>query len=188
MPLLLSLHGAGIGASGPINFLGPYAESHGFFLLACDSRDVTWDAITGRYGPDVTFIGRALRQTFDRCAVNPARVAIEGFSDGASYALGLGLANGDLFSRVVAFSPGFIPRSDTAAHGQPEIFVSHGRQDPVLPIDQASRQIVPALRADGYSVTYVEYDGVHAVTAAVAEQAVDWLLNPASNASVRGRI
>jgi predicted esterase len=35
-----------------------------------------------------------------------------GFSDGASYALSLGLANGDLFTHVLGFSPGFmrVPR------------------------------------------------------------------------------
>lgn len=31
-----------------------------------------------------------------------------GFSDGASYALSLGLPNGNLFSHIVAFSPGFM--------------------------------------------------------------------------------
>ena len=31
-----------------------------------------------------------------------------GFSDGASYALSLGAANGDLFTHIAAFSPGFM--------------------------------------------------------------------------------
>lgn len=176
MPLVLSLHGAGGSASGPISLLSPYAESMGFLQLAVDSRGQTWDALTDGYGPDVAFIDRALRQTLGRCAVDSARIVIEGFSDGASYALGLGLANGDLFTRVVAFSPGFIPRSDTPRQGRPDIFISHGTGDPVLPIDATSRRIVPALRADLYSVTYTEFDGGHEVTPQVATAAVAWLL------------
>lgn len=176
LPLVLALHGAGGNATESIDLLGSYAETYGFFLLAVDSYGVTWDAIGGAYGRDVSFIDLALRHAFDRCTVDPARVAVGGFSDGASYALGLGLANGDLFSRVIAFSPGFIPPSNTAPHGQPEFFVSHGLSDPVLPIDSASRVIVPALTGEGYAVTYVEFDGGHSVPAAIALQAVQWLL------------
>lgn len=178
LPLVLALHGAGIGASGPLNFLGPYVDEHAFILLAVSSRGSTWDAINGPYGPDVASLDNALRFAFQHCAVDPARVFLEGFSDGASYALGLGRANGDLFSRVVAFSPGFIPVPDDPRRGTPEFFVSHGRQDPILPIDNASRRIVPGLQAEGYAVTYVEYDGEHSVPANIALQAVLWLTRP----------
>lgn len=41
-------------------------------------------------------------------AIDPAHVAIGGFSDGASCALSLGLVNGDLFTHVMAFSPGLV--------------------------------------------------------------------------------
>jgi predicted esterase len=62
----------------------------------------------GSYGPDVDFINRSLQYVFDRYTVDPARLGIAGFSDGASYALSLGLPNGDLFSHIIAFSPGFM--------------------------------------------------------------------------------
>jgi phospholipase/carboxylesterase len=177
MPLVLALHGAGGNANGPLSLLSSYAEQHGFLLLAVDSRDVTWDAIhSGAYGPDVAFIDLALKSVFARCAVDPARVVVEGFSDGASYALGLALANGDLFKRVVAFSLGFIPPSDSPPVAQPEFFISHGTRDPILPIDLTSREIVVGLRNQGYAVSFVEFDGVHEVPAAVALQAVLWLL------------
>lgn len=116
-------------------------------LLACDSRDATWDAITGEFEPDRSFLDRALGQTFGRCNLDPARIVVEGFSDGASYCLALGLANGDLFSRVVGFSPGFIPPSNSQRVGKPEFFVSHGQHDPILPIDTTSRRMVPPCKA-----------------------------------------
>ena len=175
-PLVLALHGAGGGAQGPINLLQPFAEARGFLVLAVGARGLTWDALTFKYSYDVSFIDDALKWAFDQCLVDPARVAIEGFSDGATYALGLALANGDLFSRAIAFSPGFIARSDSAPVGRPRFFDSHGRQDPVLGIDRASRRIVPALRDRGYDVTYVEFDGGHAVPQDIATQAIDWML------------
>jgi predicted esterase len=146
------------------------AEEAGVILLAPDSRGRTWDAILDGYGTDVAFVDRALAQTFGRLAVDPASVGIEGFSDGASYALGLGLANGDLFRRGVAFSPGYVPSAPTS--GRPSIFVSHGVGDDILPIDRCSRRIVPALRRQGYDVDYREFDGGHEVPADIAAGAL----------------
>src|SRR5262249_48318650 len=98
-----------------------------------------------------------------------------GFSDGASYALGLGLANGDLFGSVVAFSPGFIPPGAPPS-GKPRIFVSHGREDSILPFEVSSRRLVPALTRAGYPVTFREFDGPHTVPREIAAEAVQWFL------------
>ena len=114
--------------------------------------------------------------TFARCRVDPDHIIVEGFSDGASYGLGLGIANGDVFTRVVAFSPGFIPRFDGDPVGSPPIFVAHGTQDQILPIDETSRYWVAVLRDEGYLVEFVEHDGGHQVPAAVAAQALEWSL------------
>jgi len=54
----------------------------------------TWDVILGQYGPDIAFIDSALAQTFSRYAFDPNHIAV-GFSDGASYALSVGITNGD---------------------------------------------------------------------------------------------
>jgi phospholipase/carboxylesterase len=105
--------------------------------------------------------------------VDPARVAVGGFSDGATYAISIGLINGDLFRRVIAFSPGFVV--DGASHGTPRFFVSHGTVDRILPIDQCSRVIVPALRRHGYEVNFKEFDGGHTVPPDIAAEAMRWL-------------
>jgi predicted esterase len=172
VPLLLMLHGAGSSARN-VRFVFPLAEELGIVVLAPDSRRSTWDGIGGLFGPDVAFIDAALRYTFQRVAVNPARVAIGGFSDGASYALSLGLANGDLFTHLIAFSPGFITPAPPS--GRPPIFVSHGTADQILGIDVTSRLIVPRLRSAGYTVTYREFDGPHSVPAPIAREALEWL-------------
>jgi hypothetical protein len=102
-PLALTLHGAGGSARSGISHFLHLAETAGVVLLAPESRGRTWDVLVGGYGSDVEFIDRALESTFERLALDTRRLAITGFSDGASYALSLGLTNGDLFTHVIAF-------------------------------------------------------------------------------------
>jgi phospholipase/carboxylesterase len=176
-PLLLLLHGATGSGSRVIRGFQELADARGLLLLAPDSRAYTWDIVLGGFGPDVEWVDRALTAVFRQHSIDPARVAVGGFSDGASYALSLGLANGDLFSRVVAFSPGFV--ADVVRRGSPRFFVSHGTMDTILPIETSGRRIARQLRELGYRVRFLEFDGGHAIPAQVAEAAMDWLVNPA---------
>jgi phospholipase/carboxylesterase len=170
LPLVVMLHGAGGNARGGLAPFVDRAEDAGVILLAPESRGRTWDVLIRGYGPDVAFLDRALEQTFRRYAIDVDRIAVEGFSDGASYALGIGLANGDLFREIIAFSPGYVPPH--TGQGQPSVFISHGTDDNVLPIDRCSRRIVPALQGRGYAVRYHEFEGGHEVPAEIAENAL----------------
>jgi phospholipase/carboxylesterase len=172
IPLALTLHGAGGDARSGISHLLALADEAGVALLAPASRARTWDVLVGGYGPDVKFIDRALEQTFDRLAVDAGRLALTGFSDGASYALSLGLTNGDLFTHVIAFSPGFM--APATRRGEPPVFVSHGKRDGVLPIGVTSRRVVAELERMGYEVRYREFDGPHTVPEPVTREALRW--------------
>jgi phospholipase/carboxylesterase len=177
-PLLILLHGAGQSAALWTRWkLDELFGGRGVVVLAPDSRESTWDVRLGGFGPDVAFIDRAMAYVFARCAIDPARMALAGFSDGASYALSLGVTNGDVFEALLAFSPGYF--AATKRRGAPRIFESHGTRDQVLPIDDTSRRLVPALRARGLQITYVEFDGPHTLTPDIARQAADWLLGSA---------
>jgi phospholipase/carboxylesterase len=114
-----------------------------------------------------------LTHVFANYAVDTMRLAVGGFSDGATYALSLGITNGDLFTHVIAFSPGFMVPA--AQRGAPRLFVSHGTKDRILSIDACSRRIVRRVREGGYDVRYREFDGGHTVPPAVAREAFDWL-------------
>ena len=171
-PLAVMLHGAGGTAEHGMSLMRALADAAGLVVLAPASRQQTWDVIAGGYGPDVAFVDEALEATFERCAIDPRRLAIGGFSDGASYALSLGLTNGDLFTHVIAFSPGFMAPASQV--GQPRCYVSHGTRDAVLPIDQCSRRLVPRLERAGYDVRYHEFDGPHTVPPDIAREALDW--------------
>lgn len=173
LPLFVLLHGAGGRGAGVLRRLGSAPDDAGVAVLAPDSRESTWDAIRGGYGRDVTFINRALERVFETVAIDPARMAVGGFSDGATYAVSLGLINGDLFHRVVAFSPGFVV--DGEPHGKPGFFISHGTADPILPIDQSSHVIVRSLRKRGYDVTFREFEGGHEIPADIARDSMRWV-------------
>ena len=172
-PLLILLHGAG---GSPDDFkslpLSSLADSHRLILVCPKSRAGTWDLSLGGFGPDVRFIDGVLEVVFLQCNVARSRIALGGFSNGASYALSLGVYNGDLFSALVAFSPGFY--TPPGKRGMPRIFASHGLSDPLL-MNATTPQIVPRLRSEGYDVTYRLFDGGHELPVAIAEEAIQWL-------------
>ncbi len=173
-PFVLSLHGAGGNERSGLYPLQELADKAGLILLAPSSRGRTWDVILGGFGPDIDAIDHVLAAAFACCVVDPARVAVAGFSDGASYALSIGISNGDLFPSVMAFSPGFAaPRRQ---HGEPRFFISHGTGDAVLPIDRTSRRVAPQLEEAGFDVRYREFEGSHTVPPEIAREAVSWFL------------
>ncbi|GAA2615452.1 serine esterase [Dactylosporangium fulvum] len=169
--LVVLLHGAGGSARQGLELMLPVADELQLLLVAPQSTAASWDLMIEGYGTDVRRIDRVLEEILDEFPIEG--MAIGGFSDGASYALSLGLTNGDLFDAVAAFSPGFA--APLVTHGHPYVFVAHGTQDPVLGIDTCSRQLVPRLRALGYQVTYEEFDGGHEVPTEVVARAVAWL-------------
>jgi phospholipase/carboxylesterase len=186
--VLLMLHGAGGNGANALSLVSPLAEERGFLVVAPDSAGTTWDRLHGGFGVDTAYIQSLLGEIWSTYTIDPVRVAIGGFSDGASYALSLGPTNGDLFSHVVAFSPGFM--APAALNGSPSIFVSHGTHDAVLPIDRCSRRIIPALRDAGYNVTYREFEGPHTVPRPIVREALDWVLStpsPSKEEADRGR-
>ena len=175
-PLLVLLHGAGQSAkeftNGP---LGEMFDRDRIVVVIPDSRMPTWDMLqTGEYGPDVRFIDKALTLAFNRVRVDRRRIALGGFSDGATYALSLGITNANLFTTVLAFSPGFV--KPAVKTGKPRIFIGHGTQDRILPIDMTSREIVAALREKNYPLKYEEFEGNHTMTRDEVKHAIDWFM------------
>ena len=174
-PMIVALHGSG-GRATTWRRWYERCDAEGLVLLAPDARGSTWDVVHGAYGADVRFIDAALRYTFERCAIDETRVALAGFSDGASYALSLGPSNGDLFTHLLALSPGFSLPDDPIV-GRPRVFVSHGTGDRVLPVVGTRTGLVPMFEMDGYEVEYVEFEGRHEMPAAVVDEAFAWLMS-----------
>lgn len=168
VPLMVFLHGANRTVDAFMERFLPVADATGVMLMMPFAMVGTWDAIRYFFGPDVAAIDASLAWCFDEVPIDPRRITLSGFSDGATYALALGRANGDLFTRVVAYSPGFlIPVKPV---GRPPIVISHGRQDRILPFENASETIVPTLTKAGYAVDFHPFDGPHTVLMDVVER------------------
>jgi phospholipase/carboxylesterase len=172
--LVLLFHGGGGSAERILPMLARHAHAEKFLLLVPQSLFPTWDIVIAGHGPDRERVAAALAHVADRFLLDPERLCFAGHSDGGSYTLSLGLANGDVASHLIVSSAGFL--SVHCQVGAPKIFLSHGTRDEQIPIDRSARVHVPALREAGYPVTYVEYDGPHAHQPVVVAQAMTFFL------------
>lgn len=174
-PLVVLFHGGGGSAEKILPMLRAHAEARGFLLLVPQSVFPTWDLVIGGHGPDRERVDAALAEVGARFLLDPCHLVFAGHSDGGSYTLSLGLANGHLVTHLLVSSAGFL--SVHLQSGAPRIFLSHGTRDEQIPIDRSARIHVAQLREAGYDVTAVEYDGPHAYDPAVVAQAVDFVLS-----------
>jgi len=178
-PLLVLLHGAGHRQAEMVEHFEPEADERGIVLLAPDSRGVTWDKVldaeaplsvdspianaqSHSFGrtPDSDRVEKAIADLGRILPVDRARTVLAGFSDGATFALAMGLARDHAFEAVIAWSPGIAIRTQNPARGR-RVFVSHGRADPILKYDVTCGEILPLLRSEGAEVTFVGFDGGH---------------------------
>ncbi len=172
-PLVVWFHGAGGHAARSVPTVRDATSDAGAVVLLPSSTEATWDLLTGRTGADVGPLDTALGHVLTTWDLG--RLALAGFSDGASYALSLGLANGELAEAVLAFSPGFV--SPPSLAGRPRCWVAHGTADTVLPVDRCGRRVVRLLQRQGYPVRYEEFDGAHVVRPDHLVEALRWWLD-----------
>jgi phospholipase/carboxylesterase len=90
-----------------------------------------------------------------------------GFSQGAALAYVLALLHPERVWRLAALS-GFIPEGSEAWFTAPRlvgktVLVSHGRQDDMIPVEQA-RKAIELLKEAGAQVSYCESDAAHKVS------------------------
>lgn len=174
VPLVLMFHGEAETSYQAINTFVPHADAAGLALLSIDSASTTWDVFqTGNYGPDVQFMNAALAATFREVNVDPTRIAVQGFSNGATYAIAVGRTNGDFFSHVIANSASALIGATPT--GRPKIFLSHGISDATYDITETGDFVDAQLVGDGYDVDYIRFAGVHELPDAIVQQSITWL-------------
>lgn len=174
VPLVVMFHGAGGEANRVLPHLVPHARARRFLLLAPQSMFATWDIVIGGHGPDLQRLETALSWVARHFRLDPARLAFAGFSDGGSYALSLGLTNGDVASHVIGLSAGFM--NSFAQVGTPRFFLAHGRADSQLPIETSAHPHAKRLLDGGYDLTLQPFDGDHVIVPWVVSRAIDFLL------------
>ncbi|HEX7762249.1 MAG TPA: hypothetical protein VF433_01370 [Cellvibrio sp.] len=174
VPLLVMFHGSGGSAEKVLPFLQEHADRRGFLLLLPQSIYPTWDIVIGGNGPDLERLGQALTEVSSHYDIDPAHLGFAGFSDGGSYALSAGITNGDIASHVIVFSGGFM--SVFMQEGSPKVFIAHGLIDEQLPIETSGRAHATKLKAAGYDVQYVEFNGLHIIHPPIVAMAIDFFL------------
>ena len=188
-PLLVLLHGAGQSARAFLDGLRGEAARCGCLLLSVQSEGATWDTVglvaragAGRvtpdklYGNDVGRVERALAAVLNSPDADRRSVVLVGFSDGASYALSLGLANPWIFRGVVAIAPGF-HLEPAAINPKQRLFVAHSPQDRILPFERTRDATVAQLERAGFAIQFRPFDGGHRFDRKVLAEGVDFVLS-----------
>src|ERR1700675_2011943 len=106
-------------------------------------------------------------------------IVLAGFSQGGAIALQAGLRHPERLAGILALYT-YLPLPDTvaneahAANRDVPVFMSHGTQDPVIPLSWAERSR-DRLVALGYAVEWREYPMPHSVCAEEIEDVGAWL-------------
>jgi phospholipase/carboxylesterase len=192
-PLLVLLHGVGSNEADLFS-LAPYLD--GRFLVASARAPVSMGY--GAYGwfnieftpaglvADVAQASASLRQLavfvgelVDAYLVDPRRVYLMGFSQGAMMSLSLMLSQPEMVAGIVAMS-GRLPaelladvRDIDAFSGLP-VLVTHGTFDQVLPVENG-RAVRDALSKLPVALTYREYPMAHEVSQESLRDVAAWL-------------
>ncbi len=194
-PALIMMHGYGAN-EGDIYELLPYIDRQ--VLIAAvrapglyndDERGSfkwydmdlqTCEAAPGAPDPSVQLMLTFIEQLAASAGISldPARLFVGGFSQGAVMALNLAYLRPELFAGVVAHSCPFSDELDRrlrAANlrGKP-FFLAHGQQD-FLSIDRHGRAAARTLREIGADLTYHEYDFGHETSVKSRQDLADWL-------------
>jgi phospholipase/carboxylesterase len=110
----------------------------------------------------------------------PASIALMGFSQGAMLSTDVALAGAPAVDRVVAMSGVLLADSVPALIAprarKPQFFLSHGRQDPVVPFTSGTRA-KELLEKHGLPVAWRPFDGGHDIPPALMAE-VDRFLFP----------
>lgn len=175
LPAVVLLHGSG-GVSGSLNDWARLLNAMGIATLVVDTFTPRGIADTiedqGRLGRLAMIIDayRALESLARHPRIDPARIALMGFSRGGRAALYASLkrfqrlhgpGDGLEFAAYIAFYPdcGTTYREDDAVADRP-IRIFHGSADDYNPVAPC-RAYVERLRRAGYDVELVEYHGAH---------------------------
>ena len=188
-PLIVLLHGAGMSARNFLDGLRGEADRCGCLLLSIQSSGATWDTVRlvrdatkhGRashdqlFGDDTGRVERALSVALRAADANRRAVMLMGFSDGASFALSLGLANPAIVRGIIAFAPGFHVEP-AAINPRQRLFIAHSPTDRILSFERTRFDTVTSLKHAGFDLRFRPFDGGHRVDTAVLSEGVDFIL------------
>ena len=180
-PLITVLHGAGRQDEMLVKACRDEPEKRDALFLVPRSLLPTWDLIASPERPDLDFLEYAYDLIFRRYPVDAGRQALLGYSDGASYALSVGLSNPHLFRAVMGWAAGFIaldPTFNLDADRKPAVLLEYGTHDQLFPFERVAVPMRENLRKAGYTVEFrVDQGGKHWPSADFLSEALDWFFS-----------
>ncbi|HXJ36625.1 MAG TPA: alpha/beta hydrolase-fold protein [Candidatus Eisenbacteria bacterium] len=183
-PLVVVLHGAGRQDEMIARGLKDEPDRRHAVFVVPRSREMTWDLIAGGPGEDLAFLGLVLDAVYRRFRIDPARQALIGFSDGASYGLGIALSNPRIFAAVMAWAAGFLAidaQNLRADDPKPRVFLEYGTHDQLFPFEHVALPMRDTLTRLGYPLEFrVDEGGIHWPRAGFMGDALDWFLGAAA--------
>jgi len=174
----------GLPAALALRFVFPHAP-HQAVTINGGAVMRAWYDVTGDGRQDAVGIRASQVRVESLIARERARgvaarcIVLAGFSQGGAVALQTGLRHPERLAGILALSS-YLPLPDTLAQEASEanrdlpIFMSHGTQDPVIPLSWAARSR-DHLVALGYAVEWREYPMPHSVCAEEIEDVGRWL-------------
>jgi phospholipase/carboxylesterase len=178
MPLVVALHG---GSGHGRDFLWSWlreARGRGVLVLSPTAQGRTW-SIMGGGDLDAESLKQAIESVAGRYPVDRSRVLLTGMSDGATYALLLGLRDGPPFTHLApacgVLHPMLFAEGLAQAQGRP-IYLIHGALDWMFPV-QMARMGRDALLAAGARVVYREIEDLsHTYPRDENPRILEWLI------------
>ncbi len=126
-----------------------------------------------------------VNEVVEKYGVNASNVCLGGFSQGAILSLATGLKYPDKIKGIVSLSGHLYPEvksdiANQASLSKSRIFISHGKQDQVLP-HEPMRQSVKELKEMGIQVSDYWYNSQHTISSENFKDLLSWLENEFSS-------
>jgi len=194
-PALIALHGWGANAHDLLG-LAPLIHG-GRAVVLCPQGAVRvpvgggmtgygwFQLVPGQPPDEAAFLAAAealrafLDAALERFPIDPARVAVAGFSQGGIMAYEMALREPDRFAGLLALSSWFpeplaerLPK--LPGHEDFPVLVIHGTQDAAIPVDRA-REAREALRSYGVALMYRELEMGHEIRDDALKVILRWL-------------
>ena len=183
-PLFTILHGAGRHDQALARGYRKEPNRRNAFFLIPRSVDPTWDLIVGGERHDLDFLEYAYDLIYRRYPIDALQQSLVGYSDGASYALSMGLCNAGIFSALMVWAAGFLvldPRTAEAFRttglpaSKPRIYLEYGTHDQLFDFRTVALPMRENLERFGLDVTFsVDEGGRHMPSGSFHTEALDW--------------
>ena len=191
-PLVVLLHGFGASMRDLVG-LSPSIDRSGYLYIFPNApiemtigpgmRGYAWTTIGPDSSPDEavraeSMLEALIKEVRQRYGAGKGSMVLGGFSQGGMMTYRYGMPNPELFAGLAVLSGGVNGQEELrdrlpGRRDQP-IFISHGTEDGVIPVEEARRSL-RFLGEEGYTPEYHEYAIGHEISHEVVQDLREWV-------------